>query len=148
MVASIMAGCRQQTVYSRYIHTPTAGWDKEDVLRFTTMPMRTDADCEEQVGVCISSDYPFADLSLIVEQTRYPAHETTSDTIYCRLMDEHGRKLGAGFSQYQNEFPVRRMMLSAGDSLAVSIRHNMKRETLPGIVSIGLTIDQIPDNGD
>ena len=79
-------------------------------------------------------------LTLIVEQQTWPTGYMRSDTLSCNLIDEDGTILGEGISFYQYNFPMNNITLTEGDSLHVSIRHNMKREILPGISDIGLTL--------
>ena len=136
----VMTGCRQSPIFSHFEPVSSAEWDKEDAIQLPTVALPSDGEYEEELGVCISSEYPFTDLSVIVEHKCYPTHESWSDTVYCRLIDDEGNALGSGISQYQNVFPVRRRQFYEGDSLAILIRHNMKRETLPGILSVGLAI--------
>ncbi|MBR1547800.1 MAG: gliding motility lipoprotein GldH [Prevotella sp.] len=139
-LACLAAACKQQVAYSHYEHVAPAGWDKEDAMAFSNGRVAADGEYTERVGVCISDDYPFTDMTLIVEHTLYPALKTWSDTVYCRLIDDNGNAVGPGISQHQYEFDVRHLKLYAGDSLHVGVAHNMKRETLPGILSVGVTI--------
>ena len=90
----------------------------------------------------ISNRFPFMRLTLIVEQTVYPAGNTMTDTLDCSLIDEQGVFLGYGTSQYQYLFPLKTIELHRGDSLHVAIRHDMKREILPGVTSVGIKIEK------
>ena len=66
-----------------------------------------------------------------------------SDTLSCKLVDADGTVQGEGVSFYQYRFHLCNMKLTQGDSLRVSIRHNMKREILPGIADVGVTLTKI-----
>lgn len=137
----LLAACNQHTVYSHYEHVAPEGWEKEEALDFSLASVPADGDYAEHVGVCISGSYPFSDLTLVIDQTLFPSHQSWSDTVYCRLIDDNGNAQGAGITQYQYTFPVTHVRLYEKDSLHVSIKHDMKRETLPGVISIGLTIE-------
>ena len=94
----------------------------------------------EEVGLRINESYPFRSLCLIVEQTKWPAGTHRSDTLNCTLIDPDGTVMGQGISHYQYNFHLTDQQLQAGDSLHISIRHNMKREILPGIADIGVML--------
>lgn len=62
------------------------------------------------------------------------------DTIQCKLIDKNGATTGQGISYYQYNFPINVYQLNKNDSIHVTIRHDMKREILPGISDIGLKV--------
>ena len=49
---------------------------------------------------------------------------------------------GHGISTYQYNFHLTTLTLNEGDSLHIAVRHNMKREILPGISDIGIRLSQ------
>ena len=136
----MLVSCDDRIVFSRYESTPVRGWERNDTLSFNIDPMQETNMYAEEVGLRINGAYPFRGLTLIVEQQTWPSGFMRSDTLSCNLIDEDGTILGEGISFYQYNFPMNNISLSKGDSLHVSIRHNMKREILPGISDIGLTL--------
>ena len=55
-----------------------------------------------------------------------------------KLIDQRGNSKGiGGISYYQYNFNLKDITVMKGDSIIVSVRHNMKREILPGISDIG-----------
>ncbi|MBR1688355.1 MAG: gliding motility lipoprotein GldH [Prevotella sp.] len=137
-----MAACNRKTVYDHYSHTPVAGWERNDTLSFDIKPMAAGGEYREEVGLRINDAYPFMGLSLVIEQTILPAHLIRSDTLNCKLIDEHGTVKGHGISTYQYNFHLTTLTLNEGDSLHIAVRHNMKREILPGISDIGIRLSQ------
>jgi len=142
-VVALLCACNSNIVYSHYEHTPIAGWNKNNPQHFLLSPLRQGGLYREEVGLRINGDYPFMGLTLIVEQQVLPSGTTRSDTLWCKLIDSDGTIQGEGFSYYQYTFHLCDMQLQQGDSLRVSIRHNMKREDLPGISDVGLTLHRI-----
>lgn len=138
-VALAIAGCNRKTIYHHYEHAPVAGWEKSDTLTFT-VKAKERAVVQRDVELRISGDYPFQQLNLIVEQTAYPAAIRRRDTLNCNLIDPQGNIDGKGLSLYQYRFHMTDISLNEGDSLCVRIRHNMKREILPGIADVGLRL--------
>ena len=48
--------------------------------------------------------------------------------------------LGHGVALYQFDLPLRKHFYLHGDSIHVRVRHNMKREILPGINDVGIQL--------
>lgn len=148
-VAAAMMSCNRKTVYDRYESTPVEGWERNDTLTFLIEPAENEKHKErnitqtvykEEVGLRINSTYPFMSLSLIVEQTALPSCVTRNDTLNCRLVSADGRVKGRGVNCYQYLFHLTDITLAQDDSLCIRIRHNMKRETLPGISDVGIRL--------
>lgn len=139
-VTLAIASCDRKAVYSHYISTPIDGWDSSDELTFAVSPIPADATYEEHVGLRINRAYPFQGLTLIVQQQVFPSGETLADTLEASLIDHEGNMRGQGINYYQYTIPLRKINLHADDSMSVSIRYNMRRETLPGIGDVGFTL--------
>ncbi len=142
MAATMLASCATDTVFDRYVHTPVSGWEKNDTLTMQIPKVAAAGDYTQQIGVRMTSAYPFMSISLIVEQEILPRGATFTDTVKCEVTDSRGNFLGSGVSTYQYQFPLRELRLAKGDSIYVSIRHNMKREILPGVSDIGLKMER------
>ena len=139
-VALAMAGCNRKTIYHHYEQTLLTGWEKNDTLQFCIPASRVRAVVQRDIELRISGDYPFQRLSLIVEQTTLPSHIFRRDTVNCPLITQKGAVMGRGVSLYQYRHPMSDISLNEGDSLVIHIRHNMKREILPGIADIGVRL--------
>ncbi len=148
LVASLLSSCQERLVYDKYAHTPIAGWEKNDTLSFEIPPLAASGRYQAQLGLRITGAYPFMGLTLIVEQTIYPDKEKEwekTDTIQCDLIDDNGITKGQGISYYQYDFPINIYRLSEKDSIHVTVRHDMKREILPGISDIGLKLSRMTE---
>lgn len=141
MTAAVAVSCATDTVYYSYAHTPVAGWEKNDTLTFNIPGMTAPGTYSQQVGLRMTSAFPFTSISLIVEQRIMPRGKVLTDTIKCPITDIRGNFLGDGISSFQYMFPLREVTLNKKDSIHVSIRHNMKREILPGVSDIGLKME-------
>lgn len=140
-VALILASCnRKTTIYHHYEHTSLEGWEKNDTLQFSVHAATQRAVVRREVELRITNDYPFRSLNLVVDQTTFPSHIHRHDTLQCNLIDTRGNVYGDGINLYQYCFNLTDISLNEGDSLSISIRHNMKREILPGIADIGIRL--------
>ena len=135
-----LAACNRRLVYDNYVHTQLAGWEKNDTLSFEIPPVDSTAPYLSRLGLRITDAYPFTALTLIVEQHVYPRDEVFIDTVRCQLTDRRGNAAGKGISYHQYQFPVTTLQLQHGDSIHVRIRHDMKREILPGVSDIGMSL--------
>lgn len=140
IAATALQSCNESKVYDKYDHTPLSGWEKNDTLRFDIPRLTADGMYESTLGLRITDNYPFMGLTLIVEQRLMPADTIFTDTVKCELTDRNGKTRGQGVSYYQFRFPVTKMQLSKGDSLHIRVRHDMKREMLPGISDVGISL--------
>lgn len=142
---AFLSSCKDNLVYDQYIHTPIAGWEKNDTLSFDIPPLSATGTYQEQLGLRITGAYPFMGLTLIVEQSIYPNKSKKNkiekvDTIQCDLIDHNGITRGQGISYYQYNFPINIYQFQENDSIHITIRHDMKREILPGISDIGIKV--------
>lgn len=140
LAACAASSCNGNKVYDKYAHTPIAGWEKNDTLSFGVPRMKTSGTYRSELGLRINNSYPFTGLTLIVEQHVYPANILTKDTLKCTLTDKMGHHNGKGVNYYQYKFGISRISLNRGDSLHVNVRHDMKREILPGISDVGISL--------
>ena len=140
LMALALAGCSTRGYrYSHYETIDSPGWEREDTLRFTLEPVQHYGTYTEEVGLRTTSFYPFMQLALIISQEAQPSGFCRTDTIEARLTDDEGMVTGDGINHYQYLFPLPDATLAAGDTLRVSVRHDMLRSPLVGITDVGFT---------
>ncbi len=142
IAATLFTACTGNKVYDHYDHTPIAGWEKIDTLKFDIPPLAERGLYATSMGLRINNAFPFISMTLIVEQTILPANKTVTDTVTCEFMDKDGKVKGKGVGYYQYHLPVSVMALNKNDSLHITVRHNMKREILPGVSDIGIELEK------
>lgn len=126
--------------YSHYETIDRQGWERTDTLYFTPAPIKHYGTYTEEVGLRTTSLYPFMQLTLIVCQEAQPSGFCRTDTIKARLTDDDGLVTGEGINHYQYLFPLPPVTLGAADTLRVSIRHDMVRSPLVGVIDVGFSI--------
>ncbi len=94
----------------------------------------------EELGLRTTMDYPFTSVTLIVRQQALSSGFFRNDTVTVVLTDGEGNRLGEGITLYQNTYTLPDVQLSEQDSLRIVVQHYMKRESLPGISDVGITI--------
>ena len=148
LIATFATSCNNSTIFDQYAHTPIAGWEKNDTLSFEIPPLLEGGHYQENLGVRLTGAYPFMGLTLIVEQTIYHnkkkmVAECKTDTVNCQFVDANGNNKGQGISYSQYKFPINLYDLHQGDSIHIAIRHDMKREILPGVSDVGVKISKM-----
>ena len=138
----LCVACQQKTVYNHYEHTPLSGWERNYTLTYAVGPIKYDGQYREEIGLRISGAYPFMGLNLVVEQRVMPSGDTRRDTLNCTVIDDKGNAKGRGVSHYQYLFHLTTLSLHKDDRLYIAIRHDMKREILPGISDIGVKLSR------
>jgi gliding motility-associated lipoprotein GldH len=141
-VACGLTSCDRLPIYSHYEPTPITGWEKNDTICFGIPPVKEAGYYKEELGLRINEDYPFLGLCLIVQQTVLPSGYCHYDTLNCHLIDKKGTIRGTGINHYQYTFHVNTIRLAEGDSLHILVKHNMKREIMPGITDVGMQIEK------
>lgn len=141
----ILASCNRKTIYSHYEHTPLAGWEKNDTLKFTVPAITQSGTYEEEIALRVTTDYLFKELYLLVEQSLQNAGTARRNTLLCPLVSDEGAYEGKGTYYIQYVFPLGRIQLEQGELLHIDIRHNMKREILQGITDVGVRLKRTSD---
>lgn len=142
LVVLLLTACNQQKVYDQYSPTPITGWEKNDGATFNVPKVTQGGSYTPEIGLRISGTYPFMGLTLIVEQNIIPGNRVRRDTLTCDLINKDGTLLGKGVNYYQYQFSLPALELHENDSLHVYIRHDMKREILPGISDVGYKLNR------
>ena len=140
MLLLVLSACNRKLVYDRYLSTPISGWEKNDTLSYDIRPVSGTDTYDMWLGLRTSEAYPFTAITLIVEQHIYPKDTIVNDTVNCKLTDLHGNASGTGVNFHQYRFPVTELQLQDGDSIHIRVRHDMKREILPGISDVGISL--------
>jgi len=142
LLLGLLTACDNKKVYDEYVHAPIKGWEKNDHLAFSIPKMQDDGDYALQLEMRTDNSFPFMTVVLIVDQKIMPANDFYSDTLTCGIIDKRGNSLGKGINIYQHSFDISNRHLNEGDSLYITVRHDMKREMLPGISDVGIVLSR------
>ncbi len=138
----LLLSCTGRKVYDTYNHTFVSGWDRGEVLSYGVPKVKASAKYSTMLGLRVTDAYPFQSLTLIVEQTVYPKKITRRDTVNCQIYDSQGAIKGKGINYFQYHYQISQTDLQEGDSLHVTVRHDMRREIIPGIADVGIEIER------
>ena len=141
LAAAMMAACDGR-VYDTYRHTPLSGWEKNDTLYYDTPAVREGGIYDMTLGIRTNNSFPFTAVTLIVDVTTLPSRATWADTLDCRLVKAGSSHRQGGISYYEYTTQVRQAHLAQGDSLHITVRHDMKRDILPGVSDVGIALSK------
>ena len=137
-----MAACNRNTLYTHYQPVDINCWHRSDTVCFDAGPMPRDGMYDETLGLRINGNFPFVQLTLIVNQQARPSGLSRTDTIQAVVTDEDGNILGEGINLFVYNFQLPSVKLLEGDTLHVCVHHDMLRDPLPGITDLGFTLTQ------
>ena len=137
--AWMVTSCVGNHVYDQYQQVPSGEWDREEVISFSIPPVSSDGLYDLMLGLRTTRDYPFMSLTLTVE-AEVVGKKKTNYRLSCPLVNQRGQAQGQGLSLYQYDFSVAQIRLQAGDSVHINMHHDMKRESLPGISDLGISL--------
>lgn len=150
VMAAIMtfltAACTDDSVaYIQFQTIPSeAGLNERDTLHFTVDSIPTDGAYTTYLCIRTNIEYPYRNVSFLVAQTVIDKDSKTKrhqrNTISSTVYSESNRHIWPGSAYYNAELPVATANLHHGDSLVIDVKHNMRRETMPGITDLGIKI--------
>ena len=140
------ASCSDPRTYDRYKSVSLQGWSRNDTLSFD-IPRQWEGNYQLDLSLRAAQTYPYRDISMIIERKviYYKQHKkqekTYSDTINCEIINDKGILVGQkGITSTEIRQAITAFRLNRNDSMHVTIRHIMSRESLPGISDIGITL--------
>ena len=136
----LCSACTHQKIYSRFQHVSETGWEKVDTIDFGIPPVAESGTYREDLELRIDTTFPFQSLTMEVTQTIFPLGRQESYTKTCPLIDKSGNITGAGVSLFSYTFPFNNIQLNRGDSLHITVVHCMKREIMPGVTDVGISL--------
>ena len=139
---ALLVSCNNETVYHKFVNIEGGKWTKQNKFTFEAGSFDSDMTVDESVELRLwARDYPYGNISILVEQTLFPAKTKTVDTLTYVFSGRQGDREARspdGPAFFQVSMPLKTLSLHKGDSLSVTLRHNMKCMALPGVVDVGI----------
>lgn len=136
----LLCACGRQKIYSHFEHVSDVGLEKVDTIDFYVPPVAESGTYHETLELRIDNTFPFQSLTIEIVQTIFPEGRKERFNKVCSIVDQNGNMMGAGVSLFQYAFPFNDISLNRGDSLHIAVVHSMKREIMPGISDVGMTL--------
>ena len=79
---ALLVSCNNETVYHKFVNIEGGEWTKQNKFTFEAGSFDSDMTVEESVELRLwARDYPYGNISILVEQTLFPAKTKTVDTL-------------------------------------------------------------------
>lgn len=141
VMAFMLTACDiSDTPYHHYTDISEEGWLNRDTLTFKVDTIRKAGDYTTYLCVRTQYEYPYRYLSVIAEQTVMPKGKKQKAVEKLEIVNKEGAQGGTGITYHTYEVPMFDEALAPGDSMRIAVKHNMTRETMPGIISVGIKV--------
>lgn len=140
-----LCSCSLNVKYSNYRHISSNGWDLSDTLLFTTDTLWETGRYQFTCGVRTRRNFPYRELVMLVDRKVYRdsllvLHKL--EKVKCPVINSSGGMLGEGIASKNHEQKLKDFYMLRGDSVVIEIYHQMTRQTLPGIVDVGILMEK------
>ena len=142
LVCILLTSCNRKEVYSAFHTLPSFGWEQDSILEYTLNAPDTINDYELLIILRHTERYPYQNFWMFVGEKHGNLHMHT-DTIECTVADNHGRWLARGL--HHHELPLlykSHYRFPVEGEYTITIQQGMRTDCLPGIVDVGLIIQQ------
>ncbi len=118
------------------------GWEKDDAADFPIGRLPRGR-YRMVLTFRATGSYPYRDLGFTITTRRLPSGRTTTRRVKCAVFDDQGQPAGTrGVSANSYIYNVGTLDAQPGDSIVVTLAHDMIQDDVPGITSVGLTLEQ------
>lgn len=126
--------------YHHYETVAEEGLDKEDSVVLVTDSVKEDGSYGVELCLRTSARYPYRFLALKTRVKVLPDGPELMKNLRFEVKHDNGANTGEGMIYFTHEQPFAQLALKRGDSLRMVVRHNMRRQVMPGVVSVGLKV--------
>lgn len=124
-----------------YEAVDSEGWDVTDRAVYDVPPLASTGNYRMQLHVRTTTAPRFPFKHLYVEVRQQWRSSQRIDTIACSFSDIGPS--ATGISIRQHVFPIGLYHLQQGDSARITLRHVMRKEELPGISDLGISLEPL-----
>ncbi len=124
----------------KYEKVSSGSWEKGDIKGFHIPTISENADYDIYLLLRTDSSFPYTNIAVTIDETVFPSRKRHLYTLDYALYDEKGKAKGNGISLFQQSLLIDSQHLYAGDEISIAVNHNMRRETLPGVIDVGISI--------
>lgn len=141
-LAGILGSCQDHRVYERYMHVNNHKWAYQDTFNYKVKIRDTSSAYQLNIKLRNKINYPYRNIWLLI-QHEAPSGKLSSMKAEFQLANKSGKWKGQGLGDmYDHRFPAKRIKLSEKGKHHFKLVHLMRRDTLRGIMDVGLQINQ------
>ncbi|MBQ0084915.1 MAG: hypothetical protein KBS65_01590 [Prevotella sp.] len=126
--------------YLEYAHTDTSGWLKKDTI-FLPYAKDIKGTYAQSLHLRFVKTYPYQNIQIIVNNKT--GGESKKKVVTCHLTNKNGDYTAKGVDYLEYEYNIDTINIANDDSLLISIWHNHKKDSLPGMSEIGIALKRL-----
>lgn len=130
--------CRRSEVFMHYDALSDEGWSNDTKVVCDVPPLTADGNYLLQLHLRATSSHPYPYKTIHVEVVQQWSDTTHVDTVECPISDIGDGSTGIAYRQHT--YDVARHYHHCGDSARITLRHLMRRASLPGISDAGISL--------
>lgn len=147
-LSGLLFSCSHDAYYQEYVDFKSTQWNQDSIVEFKVKV--EDISRPFMVGVELrhNDDYPYSNLYLFRTISSSDGIEYT-DTVNYTLANPSGAWVGKGMGAVKTmKYPFARktLQLNHPGEFTFTFQQGMRDENLPGILSLGLSLEQTPEH--
>ncbi len=148
LATGILISCSDDAYYREYVDFNSTRWNQDSIVQFKVNV--DDISRPFMVGVELrhNDEYPYSNLYLFRTISSSDGVEYT-DTVNYTLANSSGAWVGKGMGEVKTmKYPFARktLQLNHPGEFTFTFQQGMRDENLPGILSLGLSLEQTPEH--
>ncbi len=141
-ILSLLISCIDQDILlHEYSAIDNEEWNINDSLHFEVDSVMHSGKYETTLELRTNAKYPYRNISIVMTQSLRNGNNIISKTLNYDIVDAQGNKNGEGITYLTHRIPFCTMDLQNGDTIDITIKHNMQDNILPGITDVGVLIE-------
>lgn len=143
IAAFFAVGCNQNVLVDEYHSVPLSGWQYKDIITDSFEVIELGHYHQISANLRINGDYQYANMHLKMTITA-PDSSIKTYNVPLELADKAGKWYGSGLGDIITfSLPIfHRKFLTQKGKYVVAIAQDMRLESVPNVLSIGLRVEQ------
>jgi len=139
-VVLLLVACSQGCLLHQYQTIAPEGWERNDTLSFSLMPVPQSGNYTVNLGIRYNPQFPYEAIYVVAETHLRHPFTFRRDTICLHTTDPQGKSIGQGTTILCSTQPITMLKLRRGQQGTIRLHHIMAREILPSIREVGVKI--------
>lgn len=139
-----LGSCDPNRVFQEFKKIDNYIWHADEMIEFAFESKDTVSVHNIYINIRHANNYPFSNLWLFITSTA-PNGQSVVDTVQCVFADKNGKWMGDGSGDlWDNKILWKQFVkFPLQGTYSIKYQHGMRPEFLPGILDVGLRIENV-----
>lgn len=143
LALTLLLSCQNPNVLlHEFDAVDSENWNISDAKHFEIDSVPASGHYETTLEFRTNANYPYRNISIQMTQSLRNRNKDITKTLAYDIVDKNGKNNGEGITYFTHQLPFCTMDIQQGDTVDISIRHNMQDNILPGITDVGVLIEK------